>query len=329
MKRNDVPPDRTGEEIVERLIRIADAGPDIPEGGAARVKAAIRPAWEGEVRRRSRRRQIRWTAAFAAAAALALLAIGLRQITTPAPEPIGRVELVRGGFAITSRGEEMSAASSGALIHRGDVLRTEHDDRAALRLSNGTYVRVDDGTTLRVRSAELFVLESGTVYLESGPGASLEIRTPLGAVRDIGTRFEVRHQGGATRVRVRDGSVFVLASGQAVQVNDGRELTVAADGAVQSGEVTLHGEPWAWILELSPAFEIDGKSVAAFLGWVERETALEVHFADPQTERAARNAILHGTLAGLRADEAPDVILPSAGLEAVRNDGVLYVRPIQ
>ncbi|MGH9458279.1 MAG: FecR domain-containing protein [Thermoanaerobaculia bacterium] len=328
MKLDETRPE--ADDLVERLVPLADDGPAIPADGAARVKAAVRPLWEREVQRRTRGRRLRWSAtALAAAAAVAFAAIALWRVAAPPPPPAGQIEIVRGSVAVGHRGEPLQAAAPVALVRRGDAIRTGATGRAAIRLANDTVVRLDAGTSVVVRSPELLVLDAGALYVDSGTGSTIEIRTPFGVVRDVGTLFEVRLSGDATRVRVREGSVFVVAAGDATRVDRGRELVVGASGTLRAGTISPDDEAWDWILDVSPPFAIEGRTVAALLDWVERETGREVRYADATTEATAREAVLHGTLEGVRADEAPAVVLPSAGLEAVTRDGTLYVRPVQ
>jgi hypothetical protein len=75
------------------------------------------------------------------------------------------------------------------------------------------------------------------------------------------------------------------------------------------------------VLETAPGFEIEGRTLAEFLGWVSSETGLTVRFEDDSIEQGVNGIVLHGSVAGIRPDKAPDVVLPTCGLShrVVRN----------
>lgn len=324
MNESPMSPGRGDDALVERLIRLADRAPAAPPDGANRVKAAVRPVWRAAVRRRRMRRRA-GLAALAAAAVLALAVPFLWRASAPAPSPVGRVLVVRGDLRIEPNGPGADRpARAGEVLLEGESLRTG-GGRAAIELGSGLAVRIDSGSRVRLVASHVLALEEGALYLESR-GGNAEVRTPLGVVRDVGTRFEVRHGDGTSRVRVRDGAVSVDArGGGAHRVDRGGELIVSKGGA-RAGTIDPAAASWNWILDVSAPFPIDGTSVETFLAWVERETGLEVVYADPQARRTAREAVLHGDLGAMRADEAPAVILPSAGLEAAIEGGALHVR---
>jgi ferric-dicitrate binding protein FerR (iron transport regulator) len=306
------------QERIEQLLRLADPGPEIPTGGEARIRAAIRPLWRRQVRRRTARRLL-WSAAFAAAAAAALLLIliiphGAEPSTSSAP--VARVELIRGPVDATLRRTSVLA---------GSRLHTSPTSRAALRVGEGVSLRLDNDTTVRLVSAHIVELRHGAVYVDTGDlrTASIEVRTPLGIVRDIGTRFEVRVESRLV-VRVREGGVHVATGGRRIRVNAGFETKIEPDGSQKMGPMAL--DRVSWTAAIAPPFAIEGRSVATLLDWCSRESGLAVRYRNADAERAARTTLLHGAAIDLGPIEAAEVILPTAGLEAVREKGELVVR---
>lgn len=306
------------EERIERLLRLADPGPEIPAGGEARIRAAARPLWQQQVRMRSVRRLL-LGAGFAVAAAAALFFIlSVPRGSEPAatPVPVARVEVVRGPVDITLRHTPLFA---------GSRLHTSPGSRAALRVEQGASLRLDSDTTVRLVSAHVVELEQGAVYIDSGglQTAPMEVRTPFGSVLDIGTRFEVRVDR-SLLVRVREGSVNVATRARRFRVNAGLESTIAADGsqAIRS----ISSERDSWTAAIAPPFAIEGRSVAALLDWCSRESGLAVRYQDEAAERAARTTLLRGTAIDLQPLEAAEVILPTTALEAVRGEQELVIR---
>ncbi len=306
------------EERIERLLRLADAGPEIPAGGEERIKAAVRPLWRQQVRRRAARRWLVGGAlAAAAAAVLVLLLIVPRRPEPAVPAmPVARVELVRGPVDVSLRRTPLYA---GARLH------TSPGSRAALRLGEGASLRLDGDTTVRLIAAHVVQLEHGAVYIDSGGPQTrpLEVRTAFGSVRDIGTRFEVRAEG-RLLVRVREGSVHVVTGARRFRLDAGYESRSEAGGSSEIRAFVPDGS--SWTAAIAPPFLIEGRTVAALLDWCSRETGLAVRYVDAEAERAARTTLLHGSADDLQPLEAAEVILPTAGLQAERGKGELLIR---
>jgi hypothetical protein len=320
--------------MLQRLLGLADAGPEIPPDGAARVRAALRPAWRAAVR--ARRRRVAWTVGLAAAAVvLVAVALGLRR-PPPRPAPVQTVARLAAARGILElRGPTASPAwigpgEVGRAVVAGAWLRTGPASRAALRLAGGQSLRLDRSTSVRLVTAETIELAGGAVYLDSGAATTggVEVRTALGVTREIGTQFEVRLGRGSLTVRAREGEVTVSGAGGALRLEAGVSVTVAADGARLFGHVEPDGPEWGWAREIAPAFAVEGRSVAEFLGWVGRETGLTVSFADAASARFAEVTVLHGTIAGLDPAEAPAIVLPGCGLtHEVAAGNLVVARP--
>lgn len=312
---------RAEEEIVRRLLEGAGPRPPVPEEDLAAISAVARSAWQSEVRRRraAARRPV-WALAASLAALLAVVA-GIawwrasesRRVTTA----VARVEAVKGSVGIPA----------GGALPIGTALQSENG-RASLRLPDGTVVRLDADTRVRLVSATALDLERGAIYADTESGA-LEIRTPLGTVRDIGTRFAVRVAGPALRVQVRHGAVAVERGGRTHVTPAGQELVLRSDGTSEKREIAGYGPEWEWVLEAAPGFDAEGRTLEQFLGWVARETGWEVRFADEELAASAKGIVLHGGLAGLRPDQAPFAVLPGAGLEGELQEGTLVVRRLK
>jgi FecR-like protein len=350
------------EEVVRRLLETAGPQPEVPQEDLDAIAAAARTAWQEQVRRRAgapaRRRSVRMlTAALAAALALALgLAWWLaRQSDDGSPTPaapaeiVARVEALAGPVQLEAAGQGPRPLTAGEPIPLGAALRSggeEGDEgsartpgRAALRLSGGAAVRLDAGTRLRLLSPTVLELTRGALYVDTGleprmiagpaPQAAIEIRTPAGTARDVGTRFAVRVVGRgreALLVRVRDGAVQAEHRGRSYLTLAGQELVLRRDGTAQRRAAAAYGPEWDWTLEASPEFAIEGRTLREFLDWVSRDTGWQIRFTDPGLKEEADQIVLHGSIGRLRADQAPLAVLPGAGLAGEVQDGTLVIR---
>ena len=152
-------------------------GPEIPEGGADRIKAAIRPSWQGRGRGRGAPTQApvgRWPGRCCRRdhrrGRRARVAARQRPITRQTPS---RWQWLDGGLEITPPGSTVSFLGpddAGIVIPDGSLVRTRRDHRAALRLTGGQSLRLDDDTVIRLDSERSISLDSGAVYISSADG---------------------------------------------------------------------------------------------------------------------------------------------------------------
>jgi ferric-dicitrate binding protein FerR (iron transport regulator) len=316
-------PGATGDAIA-RLLRLAGPRPSVSEERAARVKTAVWSRWlEAQ---RARKGRARWLIGVLATAAGVVVAMGVtvrRPVSSVSPTPavpVARLEAAFGSVAQVLRpgATDLSGLGVGGSVIAGSTLLTGPEGRAALRLVTGTSLRLDVGTRLRLQAADELLLERGAVYVDNGPTtlgkASIQVHTPFGVARDIGTQFEARLGAAWLRLRVREGSV-ILKRGSHVETADvGTELTVGIAGGVARRPVALHGEEWDWIVGMAPAYEIEGSQLKGFLDWVSRETGWAVDFGSREVEEEARGVVLHGAIEGLAPREALAAVLPTCGL---------------
>lgn len=176
----------------------------------------------------------------------------------------------------------------------------------------------------------MMALDAGAIYVEAADGSDslLEVQTPLGVARDIGTRFEVRLHETALVVRVRDGIVRVSRSGESHDVNPRGELTVDTTGRMTRRTIATSGAEWAWAMTLATPFTLEGRSLRDFLDWVREETGWEIRFARASDEQTAARTVLHGSITGLTPDQAIEAVLPVSGVDYVLADGTLTIRRI-
>ncbi|MCP4658140.1 MAG: FecR domain-containing protein [bacterium] len=318
---------------VARLLRMATPRPTVPAELTIRARAAAEAEWRITVgRRRSRRRVVLAAGGALAATVLLTFALSTRRIPDRLPAlsgPLAMLEVVRGGAVSSSATADDGlprALNVGDAIGSGTLLATGDGTRAAFRLAAGQSLRLDRRTRVQLVSSSVVLLESGTVYVDSdstsGPRLPLEVHTPLGVARDVGTQFEVRLEDDAMRVRVREGMVQVERGGGTWEAGAGAELTIVAGGLLERRSVPLYGPAWRWNLEIAPSFELEGSSLAAFLDWVTRENGWKLRFTDPALATYAASVTLHGSLEGLTPDQTPELVLPTCGLVYRLEDGI-------
>jgi ferric-dicitrate binding protein FerR (iron transport regulator) len=315
------PPDRLAELLQQSGPRLAP-----PRDTVERARAAARNAWQAEVFATRRRRMIRTVAYALAAAAVLVMAVARYRSTNVSPAAdvmVARVEAgtLRLGDTVLRTGDRVRADA---------LIRTDSAARATLRLGNGAEMRLDVDSAMRIAANGIVALDRGGIFVVTGSSAtvrrSVEVRTAAGVVRDIGTSFEVRVIGDSTRVRVRDGLVSLDSRGGSQTAERGIELLADRTGVTRR-EVGVSGPDWNWLALAAAPFDVDGKTLVAFVDWVSREGGWTVRFADEALRRSASTIILRGSIDGLTPTEALSTILPTCGLtHRIDSDTLIVMR---
>jgi ferric-dicitrate binding protein FerR (iron transport regulator) len=266
------------------------------------------------------------TGMLAALGAAAALVVALRgsQPPAPPPTPVATVERVAGGGRRVSPEEGTSLVlATGDVLVAGTVLETGQG-RTALRAGR-VSLRVDRDTRVRLVGGHTLELDRGALYVDSDSGSrdgTLEVRTPEGVVRDVGTRFEVRAGPGRLRVRVRDGEVILEHGGSSDRAGPGTELRLEG-GRLTRRAVSPVDDGWAWAASVAPGFELEGRRLSDFLDWYTRETGRAWRLAPGLQGKV--ESVLHGSVADLTPDEAREVVLPTCGLGSRIEGETLHV----
>jgi hypothetical protein len=270
------------------------------------------------------------TAGLAAAAILILiLRMNGPRNTAPAPQQIVAAgERIEGAPRLQRQVDGRSEAlplSPATSIRTDDVIETDGRSRAALRATNGSSVRLDRGSRIRLVAPAVIDLLEGAVYIATAEGSrGFEVRTSMGAVRDVGTQFEIRLGETTLRVRVRTGAVEIRRQGGVVPTPAGSQTSVTSN-SVETRRVPTYGTEWDWTAGLATVFEIEGRSLQAFLDHVTREEGWTLRYANPTLADAASRIVLHGSVEGLTGEDALRVALATSGLQYRLRDGELLV----
>ena len=112
-------------------------------------------------------------------------------------------------------------------------------------------------------AANAVKLERGELYVDIPPGSRgsdrFRVVTPAGEFRHVGTQFAVAIVNGATRLRVREGSVQWHAADGESTVGAGTEVTIDRHRTVTRRPIATAGRDWAWAESMAPDFEIENR----------------------------------------------------------------------
>jgi len=322
--------DHNDDNAIERVLRAAGGRAQPSAQMKEAVRAAVHAQWREAVNQRKRRTHRVW---LAAAASVALAAIGIVAMRTAFDAPGAVVASVsRATGEVKSRDGIWTGWKSATVehpVHGGDTVMTGSDGRAALALAGGVSLRLDRDTRIAFDDAEHVEVLAGAVYVDSGASGSthlLQVRTPAGAVRHVGTQYEVRLVGAGTRLRVREGRVELTpADGAAHSVRAGEQVVVSKTGLLAREPVATSGPEWDWVLHAAPPFDLDGRRVREFLTWAGRELGRDIVFATPESEAEADRAVLSGSMSGLTPAEAIAAVLPTTRLRSLERDDAIVI----
>lgn len=317
-----------GSDVVGSLIRASGRRTPPPEDAYREVLAAATTAFHEKT---ARRRERTW-ALWASAAAVLVFAIALMMQWTPpgaGRDELAHVVRIIGSAEFATGDVWRPLAETPEPLTRGMKLRTLAGGRAGFMLQGGTSLRLAPETEIMLDAPGRLHVQSGTIYVDSGPhaqSARLEIVTPAGTARDLGTQFELQVADAALRLRVREGSVSIDHGGQLHNGNAGEEVTIDAFGRARRAAIAADAAEWQWAEALAPTPDMDGKPATRLIVWVARETGHRLRYESPRIEQRASTVILHGNIRHLAPLAALDAMLATTDLVYVLRGDTMEIR---
>ena len=324
---------------LSELLKLAGRRPVPDEHHQARARAAAQAEWKRLARRRRWSRAL-WAPAIAAAVVTAVLApawfsshpaqsAGHAQAVAMADIEVATLQMVTGAITVTPRnGDATRTTGAGLRLRTGDRVETAGDSRAMFVLTGGTIVKVDRNTQVSLDRGVL-ALDRGALYLDAGPQANdrdVVVQTPLATVRHLGTQFEVRLDGRAVRVLIREGQVEMDAGGgKKWRSGAGEAMGLTADLRPERDQIATYGPEWSWVAELPRPFTLEGSTLRAFLDWVSREQGWRWEYEDQSMRSRFDSIVQRGRIDGLTAAEALDIVLEANGLSFRKTEGRLVI----
>ena len=315
---------------IEQVLRSAGPREKPPVAIERAVHDSLRAEWRAMVAEGQRQRRRRMS--FALAAGILAAAVG---VWVAAPRMSGPADVVA-TLALASGEVRVRsgwfggwrAIAGGQALASGQTLQTGSAGRGVLTLPGGVTARMDHDTRILLAGGDEVVLKRGALYVDAGPvpAAPLDVVTPAGSLRHVGTQYEVRLLDPGVRLRVREGRVEWQAKNGAVEQSEaGEQLTISSDGGIARAAAPLYGESWDWIAGATPAIDIEGLPLAQFLAWAARELGREVDYATEGIESEAAAIVVHGSISGLTPLQALDAVLATTSVRAQVVEGRIVV----
>lgn len=216
----------------------------------------------------------------------------------------------------------------------GQTIVTGNGAGLALALDNGGSVRVDANTRIKFTDSDSVFLESGRVYFDSMPSSLVAgigaddapefvVQTEHGSVQHVGTQFMTKVAANMLVVSVREGSVSIDGEFHDHTATLGQQVTYAGRQRPSVLSIERSGDAWSWVNRITPAADVDGKTLHEFLVWVCREMGLELQF-EGQAETVAQDAEMMGSIDMEPAEELR-IRLAAAALDWSIEQGVIHI----
>lgn len=154
----------------------------------------------------------------------------------PAPVPARRRWRGMAGFAVAAGIVGLVVAPQ---LHNTapvvETIATQPGQTRDVALGDGTRIALNGDSRLRVDSADprAVTLARGEAYFEVVHDAArpFVVHAGSGAIRDVGTAFDVALDGGAAEVAVHEGTVLAGRQDRTMQLDAGHAARIAADGS--------------------------------------------------------------------------------------------------
>jgi hypothetical protein len=295
------------------LLREVGAREEPDEQLTQVVHEAVRAEWRAVVRARSRRR---WLVVALAAGVVGLVTATV-VLRVPQPEPQWVADIVRvEGQPRMEFGGRQHQVRTGEALRTGTHLQTA-DARVALELgsSRTLSLRIDVNSHVLFKAPDVIELQAGALYVDASAIATtlpLTVQTAAGAVRHVGTQYQVRSVAGrmnGIEVSIREGRVEIASNFGTNTGVAGEQVAVSTAGGIERRALSSYDASWQWTTRVAPPFDITDRPLSAFLEWVARETGCELVYDSSAVQRAAAELQLFGSIAGLDPETALSAVL--------------------
>lgn len=314
------------DEQIAAWLRTAPPRPSPSETARLRARNEARSRWQGLIharQRTARRLILPWAAAAGIALAVIASTVWMRDPgDPPAAIAFGRIEYLAGPVRVSAGESPERAAISGGELTTGTYLATG-DGQLAIAVPDGLSLRVDRHSILRLDSEEQVSLLVGSLYVDSGRIAGsrrLRVLSPAGTIEHVGTQYLVTIRGDTTLIAVREGTLRLDPPagglpGAATLIPRGRAIEITTGRGPIWASITPYDTRWNWAAQVAPVFEIEGRSVTAFLDWICRERGWNWSPGSAPLRAELDGILLHGSISGLAADQALALVAAIAEIE--------------
>ena len=186
----------------------------------------------------------------------------------------------------------------GAFLYEGDTVKTLKNSQAALTLTNGVVLKLNQNTEFSFdvtssieKVGSQIKMAAGQIWSRVRPKTKFEIHTPVAIVAVRGTEFDVNYGGGKLKLKVYKGIVNLKNKFGNKDVKEGKESSAGDDGAPEEPKDSKkEDKKWDDEIVSKGSLKIETKTAKPVTD-VSFEIAVSVYDADNKLDKKAKPGI--------------------------------------
>jgi hypothetical protein len=298
-------------------------------------KAAVKAHWQKMVQQKKQQQQKKYLWALAASVLLtaSLVIFNLNTVpVTTAPMQLATVSNYSGDVQIRQKIDNTwHTLQANETVFSNSMFKTTDDSYVALKLTDGSEIRIADNTQLSW-SEQTITLLQGKIYHDTDDAlatevAPLTIATVNGSVQHIGTRYMVSQNGNDVAVAVRSGSVKLTAANtqtaEELTIEHSQLAKINQQGEVAVEPVTAFDPLWDWTFVAQAGFDLENKSLFQFVQWFAEQSGLTVDWQNHESQ--TKRVRLQGNIKNMQPELAINTVFQSTQFNYEIENGVLQI----
>ena len=210
-------------------------------------------------------------------------------------------------------------------LHENVWLKTNNNGFATITMNDNSEIRINSNSTLKLLNPSAIQLIEGEIYhdADNSQANHLTIKTSMGQINHIGTRYLVRKKQGRLQVAVRNGLIEISKNDKITQLSSGKKLEIDENGSLHESNILAYDQMWSWTQLAAQPFSTEGKSLHDFIIWYSHEHGYKINWN--QQKSRTKSVILSGQLANLTPAQQIKTIFLSTKFDYKINQGILTI----
>lgn len=235
------------------------------------------------------------------------------------------------GENLNINGAAVSQADGLEYIFRpGDTIETGSDTLISVLWHTSGSLRVGASSELDLVGEERVDLRRGNLYFDSKmhdltSSSKIEVETPLGVIRNVGTQFVVQVANSDLIIGVREGEVKFRGGPHDFTIYQGQSAHIDSSYGIEILPLDGSSKFWGWPAEVAPKFHADGKILLDVIYWIGRETGRKIEFESNAARRLAASHELRG-MGDIEHTQAIPILTAATNLYFEVSDRVILVK---
>ena len=311
---------------IDELLKTHGKRTQINELIVKRAKRNVYAHWQKSLLKKQKQRQHKLKYVFAMAAVLVLMvtfALFYRLNTSVAP--FSHSLYSQGELLVSNDGENWSVNTENVL-QQNTWIKTTNNSFANITLADKSQLRINQNSQLHLLNSTEIVLLKGEIYHDADMihhSIPLLIKTHLGDIQHIGTRYLINLTNKELNVAVRNGLVKINQNNNLQQITAGKQLTVDLSGNQSTTVISAYDRKWHWTQSAAKPFEFEGHSLNEFILWYAHENGYTITWN--QNETQTKRVKLSANLQNLEQNQQIKTVFLATKFDYEINKGILSI----